>query len=279
MPLETSTTIEGLDTSWPISGDFINQGDDHLRLIKSVLQSQFPGAAGNGFAKAITATEDELNYLGGVTSNIQTQFNDLDTRITTLESVLTAEPGTVMPFYQDTAPLGWTKITTNNDFMMRIVSAGGGVSGGVDSPILNDKIPVHNHNASSTTESVTHTHSFSEVSTTESVTHTHFFSGTTNTTGAHVHNMGYNPNNASVSNGAKFVHNPADNRAQTGSAGDHSHTISGDTGNESASHTHTIAGDTSIESANHSHTITVDDNIGGSNWTPKYMNFIVASKD
>ena len=42
MPLEISTYISGLDESWPLSGDPTNKGDDHLRLIKHVLQSQFP---------------------------------------------------------------------------------------------------------------------------------------------------------------------------------------------------------------------------------------------
>src|SRR4051812_38508920 len=44
MPLETSTFINGLTASWPIAADPKSQGDDHLRLIKSVLQSTFPSA-------------------------------------------------------------------------------------------------------------------------------------------------------------------------------------------------------------------------------------------
>ena len=39
MGLESSTTIDGLNASWPTGSDLKNQGDDHLRLIKSVLQS------------------------------------------------------------------------------------------------------------------------------------------------------------------------------------------------------------------------------------------------
>jgi len=63
MGLETGSTISSFITSNPTSSDPVNQGDDHLRLIKSVLKAQFPGAAGNGFATAITATEAELNSL------------------------------------------------------------------------------------------------------------------------------------------------------------------------------------------------------------------------
>lgn len=44
MGLETSTYISGLTSSWPPSGDPKSQGDDHLRLIKGVLQATFPNA-------------------------------------------------------------------------------------------------------------------------------------------------------------------------------------------------------------------------------------------
>lgn len=45
MGLEASSFISGLTPSWPISGDPKSQGDDHIRLIKSVLQSTFPNAS------------------------------------------------------------------------------------------------------------------------------------------------------------------------------------------------------------------------------------------
>jgi len=63
MGLETGSTISSLITSNPTSSDPVNQGDDHIRLIKSVLQAQFPGSTSNGFNTAITATEAELNSL------------------------------------------------------------------------------------------------------------------------------------------------------------------------------------------------------------------------
>lgn len=63
MGLEAGTTISSLITSNPTSSDPVNQGDDHIRLIKSVLQAQFPGSTSTGFNTAITATEAELNSL------------------------------------------------------------------------------------------------------------------------------------------------------------------------------------------------------------------------
>ncbi len=45
MGLESGTYIDDLVSSNPTGTDFESQGDDHLRLIKSVLQSTFPGAS------------------------------------------------------------------------------------------------------------------------------------------------------------------------------------------------------------------------------------------
>lgn len=72
MPLETGTYISDLVATNPTNADFKNFGDDHLRLLKSVLKNSLPGVSG-----AVTATHTELNYVDGVTSNIQTQIDDL----------------------------------------------------------------------------------------------------------------------------------------------------------------------------------------------------------
>jgi hypothetical protein len=40
--------------------------------------------------------------------------------------------GTVMLFYQAAAPVGWTKLTTQNDKALRVVSGNGGVAGGTN---------------------------------------------------------------------------------------------------------------------------------------------------
>jgi hypothetical protein len=77
MGLETASTISGLQSSNPLSTDLKAYGDDHIRLIKSVLKTQFPGSGGSGFSTPITASEAEINYLIGVTSSIQAQINAL----------------------------------------------------------------------------------------------------------------------------------------------------------------------------------------------------------
>jgi hypothetical protein len=128
MGLETGSTISSFITSNPTSSDPVNQGDDHLRLIKSVLKAQFPGAAGNGFATAITATEAELNALHGLTN-------------------FYFASGTRMPFAQAAAPTGWTQDITDNatNRMLRVVNTAGNGVGGSSSPILNNVVSSHTH--------------------------------------------------------------------------------------------------------------------------------------
>ena len=142
MGLETGSTISSFITSNPTSSDPVNQGDDHLRLIKSVLKAQFPGAAGSGFATAITATEAEINALHGLTN-----FYFVS--------------GTRMPFAQAAAPTGWTQDTSDNanNRMLRVVNTAGNGVGGSDSPIVNS------------TTMVAHTHTFTGTA------HTHTDSG------------------------------------------------------------------------------------------------------
>lgn len=158
MGLETSTYLDGLDSSWPLGGDGILQGDDHLRLLKSVLKATFPGSGGNGFEKAITATEDEINYLAGATSNIQSQINSINA-----SDALTAPSGTVLTFFQASPPTGWTQVATHDDKMLRVVSGGtGGNSGGSDSPISWDSSHTHTTQAHTLTEAEipSHTHDY-----------------------------------------------------------------------------------------------------------------------
>ena len=75
MPIEIANTISELNDSWPLSGDPTAEGDNHLRLTKGCLKSQFPGENGNGFETPILSTETELNYSQGLTGNIQNQLD------------------------------------------------------------------------------------------------------------------------------------------------------------------------------------------------------------
>jgi len=130
MALETTSTISGLVSANPTAIDAVSQGDDHLRLLKSVLKAQFPGAGGTGFSVPITATEAEINQLSGLIAG-------------------SIPSGTKMPFYQAAPPVGWTATAIQNDSMMRVVTSAttGGTSGAGSghSPILNSVVTSHTH--------------------------------------------------------------------------------------------------------------------------------------
>jgi hypothetical protein len=63
MGLEAATYIEDLVATNPTSSDDLDQGDNHVRLIKDVLQKSFPNLGAN----AVTSTALELSLLTGCT--------------------------------------------------------------------------------------------------------------------------------------------------------------------------------------------------------------------
>lgn len=62
MTIESATYIAGLNSSYPIAGGKVYEGDDHLRLIKSTLKNSLPNISGT-----VSATHAQLNYLAAVT--------------------------------------------------------------------------------------------------------------------------------------------------------------------------------------------------------------------
>ena len=66
MTVEYASYISQLNTSNPAASDNISEGDDHLRLIKSVLQTQFPNLA----TTAVTQTSAQMNKLGFETGTV-----------------------------------------------------------------------------------------------------------------------------------------------------------------------------------------------------------------
>tara|TARA_R100000654_G_scaffold30270_1_gene54985 strand:+ start:199 stop:927 length:729 start_codon:yes stop_codon:yes gene_type:complete len=87
MGLETGTFIDSLNSSNPSAGDPVNEGDDHIRLVKSTVKATFPNISG-----AVTSTHTELNLLDGVTANT-TELNYVD--VATLGTVEASKAVTV----------------------------------------------------------------------------------------------------------------------------------------------------------------------------------------
>lgn len=109
MGLETASFISQLDPANPDPTDLVSQGDDHIRMVKEVLQNNFPNLS----AAAITPTTNEFNYLDGVTSSIQTQLDTLSAEIDavddaklnltggTMTGVILNDPGITFPPVDD----------------------------------------------------------------------------------------------------------------------------------------------------------------------------------
>ena len=66
MTVESATYISQLVPANPAASDNISEGDDQLRLIKSVLQSQFPNIGAN----AVNPTAAQFNKLGFQTGTV-----------------------------------------------------------------------------------------------------------------------------------------------------------------------------------------------------------------
>lgn len=58
MTVEKAGFVSELNTSWPLSGDLINQGDDHIRLIKTTLTNTF-----SGFNQKVNMDAQTLNRM------------------------------------------------------------------------------------------------------------------------------------------------------------------------------------------------------------------------
>ena len=90
MGLETATYINSLVATNPVANDPKNQGDDHIRLLKSALKNTFPNIGG-----AVTVAATELNYLDGCTQNVEDRFDGIDATKANLNSpALTGTPTT-----------------------------------------------------------------------------------------------------------------------------------------------------------------------------------------
>lgn len=164
--------------------------------------------------------------------------------------------GSVMVFFQANAPTGWTKVTTQNDKTLRVVSGTGGGTGGDWAMSAGETTSSHGgHVHSGAAHS--HSHNLSAgshtLSTSEMPSHNH--GSRTNGSSSDTRRMG------SGNNHTFLTALNSGTMANAGGGGGHAHNMSGsissggsgDTGS-AGSHTHTIA-------------------------APQYIDVIICSKD
>lgn len=82
MGLETSTTIQGLNIAWPLGTDPRSEGDNHLRLVKTVLKNVFDDSSANVLLFKVigprfgkSATSQQLEAMQGTTVRGQLFWN------------------------------------------------------------------------------------------------------------------------------------------------------------------------------------------------------------
>jgi hypothetical protein len=161
--------------------------------------------------------------------------------------------GSVMVFFQANAPTGWTKVTSQNDKTLRVVSGTGGGTGGDWAMSAGETTSSHGGHAHS---SAAHTHGGGSLaagahtlSTAELASHSH--SGTSR----------HQQTTASLQAGSGNYVARGTSTGSAGSGNSHSHSLSG----TSAS---TTPGDTG-SAGSHTHTIAA----------PQYIDVIICSKD
>jgi hypothetical protein len=218
---------------------------------------QIIGSSGTGVVvpNGVTTTVycDGLNFypsVNGIVGNLAVTGNATVAGNATVTGNLTVTgtnniipTGTRMPFAQAAAPTGFTQVTddTATNRMLRVVNTSGGGTGGSASPILMNVVPNHQHSFTSGAMSANNTHSH----------------GISDPGHAHVISPAYYgqsfPNGFTGGGGAGQVYG-ATQAAFTGITG------------------------TDTRDINHVHAGTTDNN-AGSNWTPRYIDMIICTKN
>ena len=115
--------IDDLVSTNPAAGDNVSEGDDHIRGIKNVLKTTFPNIDG-----AVTPTDTEINYVGGVTSAIQTQIDSKTTNATHSGEVTGATALTIADNVVDEANLKVSNAPSNGYYLQAQSGNTGGMT-------------------------------------------------------------------------------------------------------------------------------------------------------
>lgn len=176
------------------------------------------------------------------------------------------EPGVRLIFAQAAAPVGWTQDVSDNanNRMLRVVNAAGAGVGGSHSPILNNVVPAHTHSGTTAGTPTDHTHSGNTGYV--SADHTHGIGDP-----GHTHTLlamaaGAGGSFYSAASGG-YQSSYASGGAGTGIWA----------GGISANHYHGFT--TGGFSANHAHAFSTDNGSSQINWTPRYVDNIICTKD
>jgi hypothetical protein len=197
MPVESANNISELISTNPVGDeDDVSEGDDHLRLLKTVLLNDFPN-----INRAVTATPEQLNTLDGFTGTTA-NLNILSGRkLASSDDVIDNFPAlTRMLFQQTESPTGWTKDSSNtNERALRVVSGTAGSGGDTNFTTVfsatraTDSEAGHTHGTSALlTSAPSATVAGGGGGSSASPTHIHTVSGSTDANSSHSHTSDLN---------------------------------------------------------------------------------------
>lgn len=136
MPLEQATTISQLDEQWPSGGDSVDRGDDHIRLVKSVLKGTFPGPDGKGFSIPLTVDPAILNSLAATIKSLEDKITNAQAVGNIIFRDDNVDPATLYP--------GTTWVLLSGDACIALATAdNAGTMSGSNTPIV--PLPDHTH--------------------------------------------------------------------------------------------------------------------------------------
>jgi len=163
------------DTTTPAGSDPVSQGDDRIRELKVALQAALQGQDTEGleaiFPGSSPSSDPVFRYRGlkGTTAarpafgQYGLYFNETlnsiqrDSGAAWVDVGTHIPAGTVMVFYQASAPTGWTAVAVNDKFL-RVVTAGG-TGGSTGGTVAASTSLAHTHTLAHTHSETTHTHS------------------------------------------------------------------------------------------------------------------------
>lgn len=271
MPLETATYINDLVTSNPAASDGLNNSDDHMRLIKSVLKNTFPGLTGvlTSSSGAILLPTDGTSSLPGYSFASEATLGFYRKSAATiaftgtLRGIGAAPAGALMDFAMALPPAGWlvcdgqpVSRTTYADLFAAIGTLWGAGDGSTTFNVPQMMSRFRRHRDAGTTyagnvgllqnpANLTHTHAVVGATVNSTTDHTH---GVNINTGVDSpdHNHGFTAVLSAAANVIAYGGGP-NNGTTTASAGTttganqrHAHNVLGTTDGISAAHLHQI---------------------------------------
>lgn len=151
--------------------DTLPTGDSNKIVKGTELDNEFNAISGAISSKADTASPSFTGTPLAPTASVGTNTTQIATTAFVLANFPTAAViipvGSVMLFYQASAPTGWTQVTTQNNKALRIVSGtGGGTGGSVDfttaftSQAVSGSVGTSGATTLSTAQIPSHTHTY-----------------------------------------------------------------------------------------------------------------------